>query len=356
MFTRRGKAVWLAVASFISVPAIAQIPGITTPEIMVRSISTKCLDWKVVGACFWLRCGTKCRVRVTPKISHWLPDLVATAGAYECPWLEYRLPTSVGNVIAGLAGADGGNLGRAGAQDQVNVKFKDSMVIGNPAAKARSLFGGVQFLCKSKTTPLKVYFNSKGSASNITIWRGAGREDLRPESWTPGAREIGQWPGNTWGSVFPRIGFLLQPDDAKAGAVIAQRAIDVVVRGRGDFTAAAFGAHDNFKWETWGDPAAKTGLACKDSGGTWIPPNPLGQREGRCLTRRSTQWRPIGGERTDRWQMIYPARDSGCAPFGAGGDWSAGRVSEEGGYAFNFWQKYKCCIPTKGKYLGSKEF
>lgn len=346
----------IAGAGFFPAPAPAQIPGITTPEIIARSVSPSCLDWRIVGACFWLRCRPKCRVRVTPKISHRLPDLVATAGAHECPWLEYRLPASAGAAVAGQAGAGGGNLGRAGAREQINVRFKDSMIVGNPTAATRSLFRGVQFLCKSKTEPLKVYFDSKGSAANIAIWRGAGAEDLRPEAWTPGAREIGHWPANSWGSVIPRIGFLLQTDDAKAGAVIAQRAIDIVVRNRGDFTAAGFGAHDNFKWETWGDPTAKTGLDCQDSGGTWIPPNPLSKRKGRCLTRRSTQWRPAGGEATDQWQMIYPSRDRGCAPFGAAGDWSTGRISAEGGYAFNYWQHYKCCIPGRGKYLGSKEF
>ncbi len=33
-----------------------------------------------------------------------------------------------------------------------------------------------------------------------------------------------------WGNVYPRQGFLVQPDDFKAAAVMAQRAGDVITR------------------------------------------------------------------------------------------------------------------------------
>ncbi len=45
------------------------------------------------------------------------------------------------------------------------------------------------------------------------------------------AREIGTRTGlNLWGNVYPRGGFLHQTDDHKSGAVVAQRAGDIVTR------------------------------------------------------------------------------------------------------------------------------
>jgi len=52
-----------------------------------------------------------------------------------------------------------------------------------------------------------------------------------PEALIPGMREIGgRLTLNLWGSVYPRGGFLHQVDDHKAGAVVAQRAGDIVTR------------------------------------------------------------------------------------------------------------------------------
>jgi integrating conjugative element protein (TIGR03756 family) len=52
-----------------------------------------------------------------------------------------------------------------------------------------------------------------------------------PEALIPGMREIGgRTTLNLWGNVYPRGGFLHQTDDYKSGAVVAQRAGDVVTR------------------------------------------------------------------------------------------------------------------------------
>ncbi|MBN0308483.1 TraU family protein, partial [Pseudomonas aeruginosa] len=52
-----------------------------------------------------------------------------------------------------------------------------------------------------------------------------------PEALIPGRREIGTRTGlNLWGNVYPRGGFLHQTDDHKSGAVVAQRAGDIVTR------------------------------------------------------------------------------------------------------------------------------
>ncbi len=69
---------------------------------------------------------------------------------------------------------------------------------------------------------LPFHFRCAGMALGVT-------EMLYPQSIIPGRREI-QKGMNGWGSVYPRQGFLVQGDDGKAGAVMAQRAADFVVR------------------------------------------------------------------------------------------------------------------------------
>ena len=62
---------------------------------------------------------------------------------------------------------------------------------------------------------------------------GAGNvpEMVYPEALILGMREVGARSTlNLWGNVYPRGGFLHQTDDHKAGAVVAQRAGDVVTR------------------------------------------------------------------------------------------------------------------------------
>ena len=324
----------------------------TSSDVIARSVNRECLDWKVIGACFWLKCSARsCQIRTSPKIQHNLPDLVVSAYPHENPWLEMRateavtLPAVAGNFLAG-----GGDPGRE-RRESSTVRFKEACVAGNPAVKFRNIFG-VHFLCKSKAQPLKVYFSSR---QNLLAWRGQGADQLRREAWIPGEREIGSWPDNTWGSVYPRTGFLAQSEDPKAAAVIAQRAVDIVTREGTGFDYVPLG-HAGHRWETWGDPHARTPEACSETGGLWIPPNPIEGRAGRCVTRRSVQWLPGSNEQTDKWQMISPVVAHQCETFGASGAWSDGKESDDGNYAWNYWKQYKCCVPRSGRYLHSIEF
>lgn len=69
------------------------------------------------------------------------------------------------------------------------------------------------------------------STLDTLAWRYNVPEALYPEALIPGRREIGTRTGlNLWGNVYPRGGFLHQTDDHKSGAVVAQRAGDIVTR------------------------------------------------------------------------------------------------------------------------------
>ena len=370
---------------FCALPQQSQA-GFNTAQLIYNSMQVKCLDWKIIGLCFWLKCSPKCKIKTTPKISHYLPDLTVTNSPGQCPWQEATLlslqsPENIASQL--IAKAVGGNPGQGGRLGRYAMKFKDAMVIGNPAAKLGSKFN-VRFLCKSQSKPMHIYFNSRRGL-NTLVWRGidlsspqgTGGTDLdRIESWKPGSRMVGRsnlldneitgdlsMLDNGWGSIYPRRGTVLNPNDVKAGAVIAQRAIEIVVRNPdGYHNITTTEAHDDEQWEVWGDSKAANYQQCHASGGRW-------QQEmqdtsmamtGRCLQQRSVQQRDIGDEATDRWQMIYPHVESECSPFDQRArqtkDWSAGKASEDAAYGYNFWQKYKCCIPRSGRYLFSIEW
>jgi integrating conjugative element protein (TIGR03756 family) len=124
-----------------------------------------------------------------------------------------------------------------------------------------------------------------------------------PQALVPGLREIGNWPLNTWGSVYPRSGWLLQPDQPKAAAVAAQRVGDIVTRG----------AEPHVYWEV-----ASGGVFESDNKLVWRPQS---------LEERN--------DKTGDWQMLSPVMGTGCETFGANdtasiGGWSGGKLAADG--------------------------
>ena len=359
--------------------------GFNTAQLISNSMQIKCLDWKIVGLCFWLKCSPKCKIRTTPKISHYLPDLTVTNSPDQCPWQEAKLlslqsPGSVAHQLLNKIG--GGNPGQGGRPNRYAMKFKDTMVIGNPTIALRDQFN-VRFLCKSHIKPMHIYFNSRQGLNALT-WRGidlsspaaiAATDIDRIESWKPGSRVVGRnnlldskitpdlLLDSGWGSIYPRRGTVLNPNDVKAGAVIAQRAIEIVVRNPDGYqNVTTTDAHNDERWEIWGNTQAASRQQCITSGGRWKKAiqNTASSITGQCLQQHSLQQRDVGGESTDRWQMIYPDVETECASFDkradSKDDWSVGKASAEGAYGYNFWQKYKCCIPRSGLYLFSIEW
>lgn len=352
MTTKSAKRVVRCIAIILPfaalMPELADTETLTSAEIISRSASKQCLDWKLIGVCFWLVCRKgRCRIRTTSKIQHNLPDLVVSTFPHQTPWLEMRAAHPDVRL-----GAGGGDQSRENTHS-MTVRFKEAQVVGNPAVTLRNIFD-VPFICRSKAKPSAMYFNSQHPLNNLQ-WRGHSADLQKSETWVPGQREIGNWPTNTWGAVYPRSGFIAQAEDPKAGAVIAQRAVDIVTREGQGFHYTAL-AHQGYRWETWGNPEAKSAHDCTEFGGRWIPPHPLNSRPGQCVSQRSVQWLPVSSEKTDKWQMISPAVDNRCETFGSTGEWSAGKEAKDGNYLFNYWRKYKCCIPRSGKYLRSVEF
>ena len=155
------------------------------------------------------------------------------------------------------------------------------------------------------------------SALDTVAWRYNVPEAVYPEALIPGMREIGDRTSlNLWGAVYPRGGFLHQTDDYMSGAVIAQRAGDVVTR-RGQIHVY--------------QPLLAT---ARD--GYW----PAGE-----LVE--------GDASTGKWQELTPTMSSSCAAF----PHSNQRIQAlQGNYAWALWRPYSCCQRRGQIFLGSVDF
>ncbi len=348
---RPALARWLGIAAIAMLSAICSADTINTAQIVARSHSIDCLDWKVKGLCFWLKCTLfGCRVVTTPKISHRLPDFVVAAYPQtgDTPWVE------INPIVAAVAplnrnSLSGGNLAGVGSgrRHQDAVIFNETDVVGNPALKLVD-FG--RFLCKSDARPMHLYYLS---ILDFAAWRSGGQDVLRKESVTPGVREIGNWPRSTWGSVYPRSGFIVQTDPAKAAAVTSQRAIDIVTRDGSGHIHRANPKRQQFD-VVRGNPAARNKPQCARSGGAWKMETR--NRPAHCKAQTWRQWVSAADEKKVHWQMLHPATDNRCEAFGAEGDWSKGKISDSGSYAWNYWRTYECCIKAGGAFLKSVNF
>lgn len=321
--------------------------SITTPGIVATTLSglASCVRWRPIGTCFWLKCSLSgCTIRTSLKVGHYNPDLVVSAyhRVGENPWVEIRMAlglaqkTSAQTLITGLNPTsvfmpvgEGPRSEDTVSRDHANTLYKEADAIGHPVS-ALSQFGspaldaiGVQGpLCPSQTTAFFPYFQS---ALDVLAWRFAIPEMVYPQSLIPGLREIGHWPLNTWGAVYPRQGFTTQSEEPKAAAVVAQRAGDVVTRT--------------------GQPHVYVPVT--GSGGTYggqrvWPPGPLMETNAR----------------TGYWQMLTPVPSPACAVFGQNdtlslAGWSGGKVDRVGDYAWNLWRPYKCCKKRGQWFLGS---
>lgn len=315
-------------------PPSVNAGGIDTLEIIASAVSLDCLDYCIIGSCIKLQCSLLggCKLKVYPKLRHYNPDFVVAAynELGDNPWTEMQalLNAPQETVLAAMIGAltnvkpGGGSLSQGNSLQ--NIQFKEVDVIGHPLAGANQklindiantvagadagVFAGN--LCPTRVTPLLPYFQSSIDA---LAWRFPTADLLHPAAWLPGLREIGSWPRNTWGHIYPRSGFVSAVPDPKAAAVTAQRATDIVSR------------------------AAQPHL-----------------------------YLPAGGPETHendgsiQWQMLRPVASPRCEVFGSADElttlagWSSAKTAANGAYAWTAWRRYTCC-PGGGTTLGEIE-
>lgn len=363
--TRRRAAVLIGTLTVWQLAAVSvNAQPYTTAQIVRGAASSpQCLDYRIAGTCFWLVCTPfGCSIETSSRIAHNLPDLVVSSynQTGQSPWVEGRgIYGSVAEGAAGLALSalgnnfmvGGGSATSDNTENRGNLRFKEVDVLGSPATVITDLIASVTgFMCRSESTPFMPYFLSGADALG---WRTGIPDSLRPEAWIPGLREIGRWPVNTWGKVFPRGGHLVQTDDAKVAAVAAQRAADIVTQTGQPHVYIPYGHDDEVVW--FGDTSAATEQDCEDSGGAWTERT----NEGGgffCQAQRSVQQIAPANEQQPHWQMISPTLSPVCEAFGAPGTWSNGKVSSTGEYGYLYWACYECCVPHAGTFIGSVEW
>jgi integrating conjugative element protein (TIGR03756 family) len=235
------------------------------------------------------------------------------------PWVEIRATLGLAQktAAAGLLGSllpvpidSAGNRTEGSSErDHKNLVYRETDAIGHPLSSLSGLVSGVGLLCPSQTTSFFPYFQSGIDALS---WRQEVPEIFYPASFIPGLRELGSWPLQTWGGVYPRTGWTTQAEEPKAAAINAQRAGDIVTRT--------------------GQPHVYVPVTGSSGFGKVWPPGPLVERD----------------RRTGTWQMLVPRTESSCNVFGTNDlasltGWGGGRVDSAGDYVWNLWRPYKCC-------------
>ena len=154
----------LAIASVLLGGAASSF-ALNTATIVSSALSPDCLEYRVVGICYWLFCTwTGCTVRTSVKVRHYIPDAVVSSysNTGENPWIEVRA-MSMPNPTA-QAGGDG----TTNHDNENNLaKFKNADVIGHPGGSVFSQFASTSgYACQGAGTAFMPYLLS-------TRWPGA---------------------------------------------------------------------------------------------------------------------------------------------------------------------------------------
>ena len=300
-------------AAAVMLAAAGSSYAINTGTIVASTLSPDCLEYRVVGICYWLYCTwTGCTVRTSVKVRHYVPDAVVSSysNTGENPWTEVRF-MSPPNPTA----EDGGD-GTTNHDNENNLaKFKNADVIGHPGGQVFSQFASASgYACEGAGTAFMPYLLS---TLDTLAWRYNVPEMVYPESLIPGRREVGTRTGlNLWGNVYPRGGFLHQTDDYKSSAVVAQRAGDIVTRR--------------------GQIHVYQSLLAEARDGYW----PAGE-----LMESDAS--------TGKWQELTPTLSNSCAVF----PHTNTRVqAQQGDYAWALWRPYSCCERRGQVFLGNTDF
>ena len=328
---RQSLRATVLIAGLVCGAACVESATTTTSTILAKTTAAlpACLQWRVIGICLWLRCTPLgCDIETSVRVRNYVPDAVVTArndtGLH--PWVEINSVIGAGSgAFDGHGEIEGRNEGARRGRKREHQLYREADVIGHPLSVSGFLSAtgvSLEYICLPRTLAFFRYLQSEIDAP---VWRGlVPVESLYPAASIPGLREIGTFPLNTWGNVYPRIGRVLQQEQPKAGAVIAQRVGDIVTRS---FQPHAY--------------VPLTAAMLPSFGMRYFNPPPLME----------------GDAGTGTWQMLEPRADASCYVFG-GNDarspigWSDYRKDDGGDYLFNLWRPYSCC-KIKGIFLGT---
>ena len=288
---------------------------ISTAAIIEESLELSCVDLQVVGVCIWLTCTNfGCDIDFSVQVHHYLPDLTVStyADTGENPWTDVA---ELSQPISELQ--DGGNNTEGSTViNETALRFKEADVFGNPAIEGLSqALSSTDYFCESEATMMFPYF--------LSVYDPFWREPILETPFTllNFFRVVGYGKAplqtSTWGPVYPRIGLVQNGHDYKAGAVAAQRAVNIVTQ-----------EHQLHVYSTVLEDT-------KVQQGYWPP--------GEAIE---------GDEYYGKWQQLLPSDNTAptCHVFADQDDQLSGfldpfmdRTNESTGYVWNLWRPYSCC-------------
>ncbi|AHF02288.1 hypothetical protein THIAE_06080 [Thiomicrospira aerophila AL3] len=366
----------------ILVTSPAKSNTFSTDTLFEAWLTDQCVEYCFVGICVFLRSSAfppSCTIVTTPRVEHYWPDFLVTVQnrPSENPYNEFRMAmeavenealSAQSSIISAVLSSR--NPGSTGAgslavpdtnRDKI-TNFKEANVIGNPVLIMSDAMS--EYTCPTRVRPFTPYYSS---AFDAFAWRTGISDIFTLDAWTPGRREIGSMTptnpfGNTWGAVQPRQGFTAQGNDIKASAVVAQRAVDIVLAGGGGHLyvspRSGGGSFNPFNPGSQDSFAENVGINFRNQIGSANPGS-----DANIAPNHGNVNQPVGSnEKTARWQMVSPRKDNICRAFGADNQWfntgitdvmryNNNRQSERQQYAYNYWQKYACCWPSGGRHL-----
>jgi integrating conjugative element protein (TIGR03756 family) len=317
----------LSILSCMAMSAFANSTNTVAITAGTLAALPNCLHYQVKGVCYWNSAGITI---TTPYVAHYLPDLVVSV--FNPPedknggnaWFEINATLDQAGEIAekeiipGLAHAPAGG-GQHGFENplQQNVYFKEVDIIGNPAL---SVLPGTPTLLSSAASSLTPYFQSMLDSA---LWRGFPPEaDAEQVSaiTTDVTHYIGSNAGAiNWGGAYPFEGKVETTNDAKAAAVIAQRASILL-------TAKNSWAHIYHSLPTQCGEECNAAVIQEDDNNT-------------------------------QFQLVYPIQQTTCQVFGKTSTYGEDfEQSSNGNYIWVLWRRYEGCIPGAGIYLGKTIF
>ncbi len=240
------KIITMSLIAYATSSFAIKTPPLLTPILMKDVVLAAAsnpfgnfLNYRVEGVCFWVRWTMFGPVySTTLKVNEFLPDAVVSVYDHddENPW-DYGMTvldpvfkkagqTEIKTTLHQDMTQSDQSMSPMGAGSGFDAgnKFKDVDIIGDPAVHLVNQFANAAMI-PTQAVPFHIYYSSLLDAY---LWRTPQLEMLRyPYYLPPRVRDVTQNYIETWGAIFPRVGFVSQPDDYKAAAVLALRAADI---------------------------------------------------------------------------------------------------------------------------------
>lgn len=226
------------------------------------------------------------------------------------------------NHFGGIGGDLGKMLGELGAlknaSSKVMQKLQQAVQIIRAGANLIGFGGGdknpfsnqFNFFCPSSIMPFDLYFIS---AINPMGWRMGLPDALSAAAWNSldASQVIGSNPVlDRWGRIMPRQGYIAVTNDNRASAVLATRAMSIIVDG-GKYVHKAL------------------------PGNEYVQKKPLNSHA--------------------KWQMLYPTKSKSCRafadqkrPYQLPPEWQSElKNNRKKRFMYQYWRQYRCELNPK---------